>query len=200
MECSKRCAGLSSDSRPSPGGNGCRYLQCSTEAATSGFLLLSWVHGSTWQRASAATAEGLWERPESTAQPCCPQQGQLRDNPGNEHEAVGCLPGPSSVLSVAISPWDGMGREGSKMAVAISPVAQLCHSPSCTGWNGCGSSGCLAGAASAPFFFFLLKTLKRLRNLPAMPRAGLEGTFRQMLHKSSGSTSPQGHLQKRSLG
>ena len=75
MECSKNCAGLSGDSRSSPGGDGCRYLQCPVEAATAGFLISCWVLDSSWQRASTARAEELREKPESTAQPCPPLAG-----------------------------------------------------------------------------------------------------------------------------
>lgn len=59
--------------------------------------------------------------------------------------AEGSSPVPSFPEDVH-GAWDG-----AEPAAATSPVAQLSHSPACSGWASSTSSGCHAGAAPAPF-------------------------------------------------
>ena len=98
--------------------------------------------------------------------------------------AVWCLPSPSFILSQAMS-WDGTGWDGAKLATGTTPEAQLCHSPSCSAWNGTTSSvSCAEATPGISFSSFPQVTLGTLVGLCSMSVTGWM----------------DGYLQKRCLG
>lgn len=98
--------------------------------------------------------------------PVLPRQGQPCHAPGHGARLRGVCPGPCSLLSMGMSPGHGM---------ACSPLAQLCHSPSCGGCNCSTSSDCCAGAVPGPSFSSRA-SLGMLRGLWVMSLPGFMAT------------------------